>query len=332
MERITIIGMGPIGVSIGLGLKRAGLEATEIVGAGSDRQALSHASNIRAIDVATRSLRTALSGAQMVILDAPLSGTRELLEAIGHSLEEGCVVTDTGTAKMQVMEWAQSYLPKGTSFVGGRPLPGRPATKLEDADAALFDGTYYCVIPSQTAGPESVKTVVGMVETLGASPLFLSAQEHDSFAAAVTHLPLVLSSALVGAITSSPSWRDISRLAGSEFKELSQLADSDPRESASTCLSNTDALVHWLDQIIHELYSYRNQLKEGNEDLLESFVRAWEERAKWEAGVVAGETDTEVRPPAQSVAGLVVGDRLAKRYRQVTDAKRRPPWKYPREG
>lgn len=329
MDRITILGMGPVGASIGLALRRAGLTDTQIVGTDGDRDTLSRASKIGAVDRAIGNLRSAVDGAQLVILDTPLADIKKTLEAIGPLLAEGCVVTDTGVAKVPVMQWAESYLPPRTSFVGGRPLPKRRVTTVDDADAALFDGTEYCVIPAESADAESVKTVVGMIETLGARPLFLDAHEHDSYAAAVVGLPLVLSSALVNTVAGSASWREISRVAGPEFQEVSHRAGSDPRDSASACLANRDTLVYWLDQMIAELHSFRDQLKLGDEDLLDRFVRAWEQRAKWEAGTVGEEAGNELpSSSSRTMAETVFGGRLSERYRQITSAGERPQRKY----
>lgn len=332
MERIAIIGMGPIGVSIGLGLRRSGLEHTEVVGMDRNRDALSQAKELGSLDRATGNLRGALKGAQLVVLDTLLPDTRDMLEAIGPDLDKGCVVTDTGAAKVQVMEWARTYLPAGTSFVGGRPILRQPVSRLDDADATLFNDSYYCVIPAESADPEAVKSVVGMVESLGANPLFLDAHEHDFYAAALVGLPVLLSAALVSSTTASPSWREMSRLAGSEFREASNLAASDPLDSAVFCHASVDALDHWLGRVIAELTVYKEQLRETDEMLLKSLIRAWEERARWEAGKVVEKTSFDVPSAAQSAGEALFGSRLVKRYRQITGAIRRPPWKYPTNG
>ena len=321
--------MGPLGFSIGLGLKRAGLSDTEVVGADRDRRRLDRASKLGAVDVTTGNLRTALDGAQLVVLDMPLPDIEELLEAIGPILEKGCVVTDTGTAKVRVMEWAQRYLPSGTSFVGGRPLPTRPVTQLDDADAASLEGGYYCVFPTGSADSDSVKTVVGMVETLGAQPLFLDAHEHDSYAAGVTHLPSVLSASLVNVAAASPSWRDMSRLAGSEFQQVSEPAAGDPRINAAYFLADPDSMVLWMDRLIAQLHSLRDQIKEDGEGLLETLIQAWEERARWEAGALEGETGPNVPSASQTMGQMLFGGRLFERYQKITKAKERPDWKYP---
>ncbi len=321
VDRITIIGLRPIGVSIALGLKRARLADTEVVGTDGDRESLSRASKMGAVDRTAGNLKSALEGAHLVVLDIPLADTREMLEAIGPILEEGCVVTDTDTAKVQVMEWAESHLSPGSSFVGGRPLPKRSVTSVDDADAALFDDTDYCVIPAKSASPDSVKTVVGMVEMLGAKPMFLDAHEHDSYAAAMAQLPVILSAALVNSASGSPSWREMHRLAGPEFRGISQLAANDPEDSSAGSLATSDALVHWINQMTAELNRFSDLIKAGD-GLLDTFVHAWEEHARWEAGAVAEEPGFDVPSPGKTVASSLFGKRLTDRYQQLTGAKR----------
>ena len=329
MDRITIVGMGPIGVSIALGLKRAGLKHTETVGTGKDRSALYRAAKLGAFDVTTSNLGSALDGAQMVVLDTPLAETKELLEAIGQALERGCVVTDTGMAKEQVIEWAQKHLDHRTSFVAGRPLLKQRAVSLEDADAGIFQGTDYCVVPAEGADPDSVKAVVGLVESLGATPLFLTALEHDSYTAAVSLMPAILSSALVGAAATSPSWKDLSRFAGHEFRRMSENAANDPAESADACLASPETLIYWLDRMIGELSSYRGSIEEGSDDLLSLFAHAQDQRARWEAGVTDEGEGPDIPGSGAAMAGLVLSPRLVERYRQITRPRKPSPRKHP---
>ena len=315
---------------MGLGLKRAGLKSTEIVAAGPEPSALSRASQMGAVDGTSRNLRKALDGAQLVVLDMPTADTREMLEAIGPVLEPGCVVTDTSLAKVQVIGWAKDYLPSGVGFVSGRPLLSRAVTDIEEADSELFVDTNYCLIPAQAADAEAVRTVVGMVEMLGARPIFMDAQEHDSYSAALLLLPLVMSSALVGTSSASNSWKDMARLAGPEFKALSGLASNDPRETEADLLGSPNEVSHWLEQLIAELRSYQNEIEHGDGSLLERLIGAWEERLRWDSGVLEAEQGADVPTSSQSMAGMVVGGRLVDRYRGISDANKSAPWKYPR--
>ena len=329
MERITIMGMGPIGVSIGLALKQAELENVEIVGFDRDRRSLSQADKMGAFDGATGVYRKAVDHAQLIILDNPWSETKTILEAIGPLVEEGCVITDTRATKSDSLKVAMDILPSAIGFVGGHPVTKKPADSLDDASPSLVSGIDYCVVPAGSASHEAVKTVVGMVETIGAIPFFLDPEEHDTYVAAVTDLPTLLSYALVNATTASASWRDMARLASQEFNAGSHLASQDPQNAAADSRANKDALVHWIDQIIAELYSYRNDLAEKGETLEDSFVQAWQNRAKWIAGAVTEVEAPEIPSASESLAGWFMGRRLWDRQKRILDSNKRDPWEYP---
>ena len=321
MERITIIGVGPIGASIGRGLMARGLRETEVVISSRNRRVLKDVAKIGAADKTIANLRSAVSGARLVILDVSIAEMRELLEGIAPILEDGAVVTDTSVSKIPVLRWADQYITNGASFVGGHPLPRRVPDTLEGADHTIFDGANYTVTPSKSADEAAIRTVVGLVESLGARPLFLDANEHDSYAAAMHYLPVVMSSAFVSATAGSDGWRDMHKLAEAGFGDYSQLAANDPMDNEAVCLANPDSLVHWVDQLIIELYAYRNQIKEAGEEagegLLERFVEAWELRARWEAGAVERDDNLVPLPTAsESMATAFFGSRLSSRFRK----------------
>jgi prephenate dehydrogenase len=331
LERITIIGLGPVGLSIGLALKKARLKNTEIIGSAGDRNLVSTSEKMGAVDKGIPNLKSALEGAQMIILDTPLSEVRELLNAIGPIVEDGAVITDTGTSKVPVMNWANQFLPKDVSYVGGHPLIKQPLKNLEDADPSVLQGINYCVMAPSGADDQSVKTVVGLIETVGARPLFLDAHEHDSYSVAMNHLPLVMSSALVTAAAGSDSWREMHRLAASDFADFSRHANNDPEHNEVACLANPEALVYWIDELIRELYDYRNLVKDKSDELLDKFITAWEERAKWEAGAVTPTSESALPSARESMASAFFGERAVKRYQQMTGKDKKNPLKYERK-
>ncbi len=329
MGRITIIGMRPLGVSLGLALKKANIPQTEIVGTGGNAAALSKASKMGAVDKAIGNVRSAVKDANLVVLDATLLDTKEYLESIGPILTDGAVVTDTASTKKRVLEWAEAYLPERATFVGGHPLPKAPLLELEDASESAFEGADYCIIPPTSARQEAVKMVVGMTEAVGARPFFLSAEEHDAFASAMAFLPLVLSSALVTSTATSQSWREMSRLAASEFRQMSHLASSDPYDSQTACMANPEDLAHWLDRLISELQKYRDRIVEKDDDLLETFVRAWEARARWETDSVDQEHRVSLPSAGESMATMMMGDQLLRRYKKIMGEKtKKNRWQY----
>jgi prephenate dehydrogenase len=318
LDRITIVATGPIGVSIGIGLKRLQLPDTEIVGTAGDRWVLVKGAKMGAFDSTTGNLRSAMANAGLVVLDTAVSDTRKIMEAIAPILEKDCVVTDTGPNKLPVLAWAEEYFGKDVNFVGGRPVLREYPSSLDDASAAVFDDIEYCVVPARNAAAEAVRTVVGMIEVLGAKPLFLDAAEHDSYSSAAVHMPRLLSSALVGSLSQSSAWREIARLAGGEFKEVSQFAAENPEDSAAAYLDSPDTVAHWIDQAITELISYRDHIKSGDDGLAAALTRAYDERAKWVAGVIVEDKRPEIPTMGETISGMFFGRRLSQRFKQMS--------------
>ena len=328
MERITIVGVGPIGVSIGQSLMKRKLSNTEVVITSGDRAVMSAVSKLEAAHRTVGGLRQAVEGAQMIILDAPLGEMRELMDAIGPSVESGAVVTDTSNVKGPVIGWAKEYLPSDANFVGGHPLLKRAPLSLEESDPAIFVGGKYTVTPSDDADEQSIRTVVGLVEALGASPVFLDPAEHDSYAAAMHHLPVVMSAAFVNSTAGSDGWREMHQLAESEFDSFGRHAANDPLDNEAMCLAEPEALAHWIDQLILELYNFRNEIKDGRDELVERFVAAWEHRARWEADAVVPRDGVRIPSAGESIASAMLGEKLAERLGAMRRREEQPDTTY----
>ncbi len=281
MERVAIIGLGLIGGSLGLALKRAGVAEMEISGFSRKPETASKALSLGVIDKAEAELTAAVERASMVIIATPVLTIRDILQQIAAHLPAQCIVTDTGSTKMEVMKWAQDLLPSTVDFIGGHPMTGKEISGLDGAEAELFNGCIYCLTPKSNASPEAVQSMTRLVRLVGANPLFIDPAEHDNFVAAVSHLPMLLSAALVSATANDPSWAEMSRLAATGYRDLSRLALGDPEMSRDICLTNQVNIVNWMDQYIEELRKYRRLISEGGEELMEAFLRAQQARRKW---------------------------------------------------
>ena len=327
MERVAIIGLGLIGSSIGLALKQSG-GGLEIVGMDKDPSVVAKSYRIGAVDRTTSDLKSTVEGARIVILATPVMAMRDVMEAIGSRLNEDTIVTDTGSTKGAVLKWAEELLPAKISFVGGHPMAGREVSGPEAADAAIFKGAKYCVVPGRGATSEAVKAVVRMIQMIKAEPLFIGAQEHDGYVAAVSHLPMLLSTALVHATTKSPAWAEISGLASSGYRDMSRLASGDPEMHRDICVTNVEPIVAWLDEIIRELYDLRGQVSNGGDNLLRTFIESWESRALWIYGRQRDEKKPEIPGVGENMANLFVGDRLVGKVKDIAGLFKRDPTKY----
>ena len=324
MEKIAIIGTGLIGTSLGLAIKKTEPKGVEVVGSDIKRGNANRAESMGAIDRASSGLAGAVDGASIVILATPVSVMGEIMEAIGSRLIEGCLVTDTGASKQVVLDWAELHLPSHVNFVGGHPLVTKDASGPEAADVALFQDKPYCVIPGREAHEDSVRVITGMLGAIGAKPYFMDISEHDSFASAVNHLPLLLSVALVSCASKSPSWEDIAQMASSRFGRVSSLASGDPVSYREITLSENENVVHWIDAFIRELYEMRQALTGSEEDKVEAlektFSQAIEARNRWLTNSVR-RTETSQRPSIPTYSEFFLGTAAAKRLGRATSDK-----------
>jgi prephenate dehydrogenase len=285
---IAIVGTGLIGTSLALAIKDSNLQV-DVVGTDYDSSARSGAQKTGAFKSVEARLANAVRGADVVVFATPVMVMREMMEATASDFQEGCVVTDVGSSKRVVLQWAEEILPKTVSFVGGHPMAGREKTGPENADGTMFKGKAYCIVPSPTAQRSAVSSITTMAEAIGARPLFIGVDEHDSFVAAASHLPFMMSVALMGCTSKSANWDDIAQLASSGFGDLSRLASGDPVMHRDICITNPEPIVAWMDSYIRELYDLRNLLagEDGPDPdaVHQVFVDAMEARARWQAGI-----------------------------------------------
>lgn len=280
-RRIAIIGLGLIGGSIGLALKRAGSDGVELVGYARRPETADRALQLGAIDRVEGSLASAVDKAALVILAIPTMSVKEILSQIGSHLPAGSVVTDVASTKVQVMKWAEESLPPGVSFVGGHPMAGKELSGIEVADADLFRGCTYCIVPGRGASDDAVQTIVDLVHKVGARHVFVNAAEHDQFVAGISHLPLILASALVMATTKSPQWSKMSEVAATGYQGATRLASQHPRMNRDICLTNGENIVSWIDDFAKELQRFRGLIAEGDLGLEQAFDKARQARNAW---------------------------------------------------
>lgn len=283
---ISIIGLGRRGCSIGLALKTPELDF-EVIGHDIDSEHAKKARSMRAVDSAPWNLIEACASADVVILAIPFDQVKPTLKAIGQELKPGCVVLDTSFLKQPVIEWADSYLGESAHFVG-IALGINPAAMLDEkpgpdgARLDLFSKSPCCVMPAPSCRPEAVKTAQDVAILLGADPYFLDPAEYDGVSTAVNLMPALVAAALLGSVTSSPSWREMRRLSARALLNLSQPLEAGGAALALAAVQNQANTVHWLDTTIAELQRLREQIKEEDLELLTARLGAlYQERENW---------------------------------------------------
>jgi len=327
MTRISIIGLGLIGGSLGLALKEGAGTGTELVGFDADPSVMAAAERLGAVDRTAAAPDEAVEGAMLVIVAVPPVSVEGVFHAIAPHLAEGAVVTDTASTKGHVLRWAEHHLPASVAFVGGHPMAGKSDQGILNAEAELFRGRPYALVPAASASEDAVATVASLVDRVGGDQLFLDAAEHDRLVGAVSHLPLAASAALFTLLRRSGGWDDFARIAGPAYRDLTRLASGDPQMSVGICTTNSDNLRYWIDRYIEELQRFRDLLEGSPETLLEEFETAQRDRADF-----VGAPHPGPAPPAEferfSVVGslgvMLLGGRLYERLRGLGQLADRP--------
>jgi prephenate dehydrogenase len=276
MRTIAIIGMGLIGTSLGLALRaadpqQAPLGAVHVVGYDQQHAHARAARGRLAIDEVARSLEAAVRAAQLVIIAVPVQAVQPVLADLAPLLAPGTVVTDVASTKGAVCGWARDLLPATVDFVGGHPMAGKEQAGPEAAVGELFQGAIYCLTPDARARAEALTLVEALVVSVGARPYFIDPAEHDAYVAGISHLPFVLSTALVAATSASPAWKEMAPLAASGFRDISRLASGDPRMHRDICLTNREALTRWINELIALLVETRESLAAEDAAALDAF-------------------------------------------------------------
>lgn len=329
MNKITIIGLGLTGNSIGLGLKQAVGNTVRVAGFDPDHAQEQNAlRRYKSVDEIAPDLERAVRGAALVVICTPVSAALEVLEAVSPFLDPGATVTDTLPLKEPVLKMAAQTLGPGKSFIGGHPFSLTVDLDVSGDEVApsadLFKGAPWCIMPAPGAGNSALNTVINLAETLGAKPLFIDPVEHDSFLAAVSHLPVALSIAFIKAVAGSPAWNDMSALAHGRFRGVSEGVAYDPQLLADTLSQNRATLLRWMDGYMEALYDVRTLLATGDvEALVETLTEASNMRRAWADPDMANAEDAQLRAelrqaiqdsrPGQALMGTYLTERLFRR-------------------
>ena len=228
-ERISIIGVGLIGGSLGLALRRTGF-AGEIVGVSRD-ETIARAVDLGAVDrgVDYDHLAEGVGAADLVILCSPIQHIMEILPAVMTAVPSGALVTDAGSTKRRITEVAKSAGRKDAFFLGGHPMAGSEKSGVTAADPFLFQNAIYILVPDDAVPQSLHHGLRDLVHGLGARVLELSADTHDTVVAAISHLPQLLATCLVemvGHLDEDSDEKAFLALAAGGFRDMTRIASS----------------------------------------------------------------------------------------------------------
>jgi prephenate dehydrogenase len=287
-SKLVIFGVGLIGGSLALGLRERGVKG-RVIGVGRHLRSVERALELGVIDAAATldddaALAEALKGADIVLLAAPVAQTRALLERIAPHLEAQTLITDAGSTKSDVIEAARAALgARIAQFVPGHPIAGRESSGVEAALPGLYVGRNVILCPLAENAPEAVERIAAMWRETGAVIGTMGAAQHDRVLASVSHLPHLLSFALVDQILASPDAELKLSFAAGGFRDFTRIAASSPEMWRDVCLANRSALLAELDGYTEVLAKLRAAIDAGDGAALEAlFARSRAARTAWQ--------------------------------------------------
>jgi prephenate dehydrogenase len=281
-QKITIIGVGLLGGSIGLAVKRRKL-AREVAGFVRRAASLKDCEKAGAVDFATTDLLAAVSNSDLVILCTPLAQMRPLTEQLLPALKRGAIVTDVGSVKADVVRELESIIAKsGAHFIGGHPMAGAEKTGVVAARANLFENTVCVLTPTKKSNATAVRKLEQFWQSLGARVLKLDAAQHDLLVSRTSHLPHVVAATLANLVLNPASPKTQAQLCATGFRDTTRIASGSPEMWRDIALTNRKNLSRSVDAFVAELKRFQVALKSGDDKAVEKiFATAKQRRDNW---------------------------------------------------
>ena len=291
-NKLVIFGVGLIGGSLARALRERdshGPDGAQVIGVGRSAHSVARALELGVIDAAATlddeaALAAALAGADIVLIAAPVAQTQALFERIAPHLGQETIVTDAGSTKSDVIAAARAALgARIAQFVPGHPIAGRESSGVDAALPDLYVGRNVVLCPLAENAPASVERIAAMWRATGAVIGEMPAAQHDRVFASVSHLPHVLSFALVDQILASPDAQLKFSFAAGGFRDFTRIAASSPEMWRDVCLANRTALLAELDGYTEVLAKLRAAIDAGDGAALETvFTRSRAAREAWQ--------------------------------------------------
>ena len=260
---VTIVGVGLIGASLGLALKKAGV-VTKVLGVGRSKTNLDQAQKMGAIDGVV-DLVGAAKQSDVIVLCIPVAQMRSAFEVIEPHLEPRTMITDAGSTKGDVILAAKEVLGKKVcQFVPVHPIAGGAQHGASAAKADLFQGKHTIICPLQENSPQDTALITGFWEAVGSTVKKIGSVQHDAIYAAVSHLPHLLSYALMASVVNSEDADQKLDHVGAGFKDFTRIAASSPEMWRDICLGNRTAILKELDQYLLIVNHMRKLVAEGD--------------------------------------------------------------------
>lgn len=303
MSRVTVLGTGLVGGSVGLAARARGHHVT---GFDLDPVRAARAQSLGAVDAVAADLAGAVAGSELVVVAVPVGRAAEVATA---AFDAGApVVTDVGSVKAGVVEAVEAARPGAADrFVGGHPMAGSEQDGLDGADADMFTGATWVLTPTPTTDPQVFGVVRDFAVGLGAEVIAVSPRHHDALVAVVSHVPQLAATTLMDvAAQRGEEHATLLRLAAGGFRDMTRIAASHPAIWPDICVANRAAIVAALDDYLDALGAVRALVDDADRTgLLELLERGRRARRNLPVGTPTDAVLVELRIPVPDRPGVL---------------------------
>lgn len=283
-QKITLIGVGLLGGSLGLAIKKRRL-AGSVWGYVRRESSIAECQRHGVVDQATRDLASAVDGADLVIMCTPLAQMRDLTERLLPHLKRGSMVTDVGSVKGgPVQELEPMINAAGGHFIGSHPMAGGEKNGVEAARAELFENAVCALTPTAASHGPTVEAIDEFWRALGCRTLRLTPEMHDDFVSRSSHLPHIVAAEMANYVLSPVHPKEQALLCASGFRDSTRIASGSPEMWRDIALANRKNLGRVLGVFIEDLQEFSLALETGDIRAIEEFFeQAKHRRDQWQA-------------------------------------------------
>ena len=268
-KKVCIIGLGLIGGSIGLAMKRSKI-SNQIIGFARSNSTLKRAIELGLVDKVKDNLEDAVNDCDLIILATPLSTFKKLVEEMSPFLKKDCIITDTGSAKLSVIEDLRGILPNNVEFIPGHPIAGTEESGPDAGFAELFDNRWCILTPTEENSSNAIKLVKEFWESIGSKVEIMDPLHHDKVLAITSHIPHLIAFNIVGTANNlaNVTEKEVVKYSAGGFRDFTRIAASDPKMWSDIFTYNSEAVLEMLELFSNDLAKLKAAVIKKDSDLL----------------------------------------------------------------
>jgi prephenate dehydrogenase len=270
--KVTIVGLGLIGGSLGMAIKKKNL--ARVIGLTRDKEKAEQALSMKAVDYASTNIKGIIQGSDIIFICYPIHLIVPEIQKIVQFANPGTIITDVGSSKEWVVKNAEKLMPRSVFFVGGHPMAGKEITGLEAAEAGLFQGKKYILTKTRKTNLKSLGILKTLLKKIGADVIVLDPKKHDQLVAGISHLPVAIAASLVDEVMSSGRDRSLMEdLASTGFRDATRVASGDPGLGTDMFTTNREAVLSHIKMFKRSLSKLEALVKSGDPKKIEAKLR-----------------------------------------------------------